>query len=101
MTEQESESCRYCPEKRKCQEVYQELGKVKGPSVVLKVIAAFAVPLAVFIASLAIFEKISAKTANTKALQTIISFLLALSVTFACILVIKVAYGYHKKHKPQ
>jgi hypothetical protein len=99
MTEQESESCRGCPEKHKCREIYQLLGKAKGPSVALKVVAAFLIPLVVFIVSLAIFEKTSAKTANTKALQTIINLLLALSVTFACILVIKVAYRHQKKHK--
>jgi hypothetical protein len=101
MPEQESESCRYCPEKHKCQEIYEELGKAKGPSVALKVVAAFLVPLVVFIGSLAVFEGISAKIANTKALQTIISLLLALSVTFVCILVIKAVYGHQRKDKLQ
>jgi uncharacterized membrane protein len=101
MTEQGSESCRSCPEKHKCQEIYEELGKAKGPSVALKAVAAFLVPLVVFIGSLAAFEKISDKITNTKALQTIISFLLALSVTFVCILVIKAAYEHQRKRKLQ
>jgi len=101
MIEQGSESCRSCPEKHKCQEIYEELGKAKGPSVALKVVAAFLVPLVVFIVSLAIFERISAKMVNAKALQTAISCLLALSVTFVCILVIKAAYEHQRKRKLQ
>jgi hypothetical protein len=97
----EQESCRYCHERHECREIYQQLGKAEGPSVVLKVVAAFLIPLVVLIVSLAIFEGISVKIVNTKALQTIISFVLALSVTFVCILVIKTVCGQRRRHKLQ
>jgi len=97
----EQESCRYCHERYECREVYRQLGSNKGPSVVLKVVAAFLVPLVVFIVSLAVFEGILAKAVNPGALQTGISALLAVSVTFVCILVIKVACGHGRKHKVQ
>ena len=58
------------------------MGKAEGHSVVLKVVTAFLVPLVVFIAALAASEKILAGIINSKELQTVLSFLLALAVTF-------------------
>ena len=81
--------CQECNQKRNCKEVYQQLGKAGGPSVIFKVVIAFLVPLVVFIAALAAFEAILANTINTKQLQTALSFLLALSMAFAVVLVIK------------
>jgi len=97
----EQEYCRHCHERHDCREVYRQLGKAEGPSVVLKVVAAFLVPLVVFIVSLAVFEGVLAKVVNPGALRTGISALLAVSVTFVCILVIKVACGQQGKHKVQ
>ena len=81
--------CQECNQKRNCKEVYQQLGNTKNPSVVFKVVIAFLVPLVVFIAALAIFKAILAGIINSKEAQTAISFLLALSVTFVAVLVIK------------
>src|SRR4030042_5975496 len=83
----ELKPCQECDQKHKCQEIYQQCGKTKGPSVVLKVAAAFLLPLLIFIASLAAFEGILARITDTKGLRIILGFLLALSVTFAAILV--------------
>ena len=95
----EQEFCRYCQERHECREVYRQLGEAEGPSVFFKVVAAFLVPLVVFIGSLAVFEVILAKVVNAGALKTGISLVLALSVTFVCTLVIKVACGQRRKHK--
>lgn len=65
------------------------MGKAGSPSVVFKVVIAFLVPLVVFIAALAIFKAILAGIINSKEAQTAFSFLLALSVTFVAVLVIK------------
>lgn len=81
--------CQNCSKKHECREVYRQLGKTEGPSVVFKVVVAFLLPLMVFIAALAVFEKILAKIVNTKPLQTALVFLLAASVTFALILIIR------------
>jgi hypothetical protein len=97
----EQESCRYCHERHECREIYRQLGKAEGPSVAFKVVAAFLVPLVVFIGSLAAFEGILAEVVNTRALQTGISLVLALLVTFVCILVIKTVCGHGRKHKLQ
>ncbi len=79
------EFCQGCEQQHSCQEVYRQLGNTKGHSVVLKVVAAFLLPIAVFIATLAVSEAILAKLQ----MQTAISFLLALSAVFVCILITK------------
>jgi len=94
--------CRDCSQADKCQDVYRKLGKAEGPSVARGVVAAFLLPLVVFIAVLAIFKGILANAGagvsqeaqngglmNAEELQTAISFLLALAVTFIFILIIK------------
>lgn len=81
----QEEFCQDCSERHNCQKVYQQLGDNTGPSVVVKVILAFLLPPVVFIASLATFEEIFAAAINTRRMQTVLSFLLALLVTFICI----------------
>jgi len=74
--------CQNCNQKHDCQEIYRQLGNAKCPSVATKAVAAFLVPLMVFIAALVVFEKILAEAINPKELRTVLSLLLALSVTF-------------------
>ena len=66
------------------------MGKAEGPSIALKVVVAFLLPMVVFIASLAVSEVILAKIIETKELRIALDFLLALSITFVCILIIRV-----------
>ena len=83
--------CEDCNQKHDCREVYQKLGNTKGPSVVLKAVVAFLLPILVFIGCLAAFEAILARTA--------LNFLLALSVTFVLILIIKAKNRQLSKNK--
>jgi len=85
----EQKFCQGCSQKHDCQETYQKLANFKGPSVALKVIVAFLLPMLVFIASLAAFERILLDVVSKKGLQTALSSLLALSVTFVCVLIIR------------
>ena len=85
----EQGSCKNCSQSKDCQNIYQQLGSVKGPSVLVKVIVAFLLPLLVFIGCLAVFEQIFSRTIETQELQTPLSFLLALSATFGVILIMK------------
>ena len=78
----EKNFCEECGQRHSCQEVYRQLGNSKSPSIVFKVVFAFLVPLVVFIAALAAFEKILAGTISGKELRTGLSFMLALAVTF-------------------
>ena len=81
--------CQDCDQKHDCQKIYEQLGNVKGPSVVFKVIVAFLLPMVVFIVSLAVFEEVLAKAVNTEELQTLLSFLISLLITFVCILIVQ------------
>lgn len=91
--------CQDCNQRHDCRDVYRQLGNTKGPSVVFKVLVAFLLPLTVFIATLAAFEKILAERIAAEELQTALSFLLALSVTSACILITKAINRQSGKNK--
>jgi len=82
--------CQDCTQKDDCQGIYEQMGESSGSSVTLNVILAFLLPLLIFIVSLAVFEEVLADTFNTGRIRTIVSFLLALLVTFACILITRV-----------
>jgi hypothetical protein len=79
--------CQSCNQKDNCQEAYRRLGSARGPSVVPKVVLAFLVPMLVFIVSLALFEKILAKAAMARHVQTAVGLAAALAATFICVLV--------------
>ena len=86
----EKEFCQDCGQRRNCGDIYRQLGRAEGPSVALKVVEAFVLPIVVFIAGLAVFEKILGGTITTKGLRTAFSALAALAVAFVCVLIIKV-----------
>ena len=90
--------CQRCDQQHSCQEVYRQLGNTKGPSIVFRVVAAFLLPIAVFIVTLAVSEAILAKLQ----MQTAISFLPALLAAFICILITKaVNKRFNKKQTHQ
>ena len=95
----EEKFCQGCHQKHRCQEVYEHLSKVEGPSVVLKVILAFLLPILVFIGSLAAFEEILAKVIHSKELQTVIGSVLALVVSSAFVFIIRVINREFVKNK--
>jgi DMSO/TMAO reductase YedYZ heme-binding membrane subunit len=86
----EQTNCHECTQQSRCKEVYEKLGNIQGPSVVFNVLAAFLLPIVVFIVCLAGFDKVLAKVTTSQELQTAAGFLLALLVTLACILMTRV-----------
>jgi len=70
--------------------VYEQLGKSEGPSVLKKVILAFLLPMVVFVASLAVFEKAFAGLISAGQGNSALSFAAALLVTFLCIIIARV-----------
>lgn len=63
------------------------MGSCSGPSVVLKVILAFLLPLIVFIVSLAVFEHVLAEAIKNGRALIAVNLILALLVTFICVLI--------------
>jgi hypothetical protein len=98
-TMDQQEICHGCTKKSGCQEVYEKMGNIQGPSVVFNVLAAFLLPIVVFIGCLAAFDKILAKVTTIKELQTAAGLLLALSVTFVCVLMTRAINKGLIKHK--
>ena len=89
----EQKFCEDYKQKHDCERIYQQLGNIQGPSVVIKVIVAFLLPLVVFIVSLAVFSQHQFLVKNWRLmeeLRTVLSFLMALLVTFVWILIIRV-----------
>jgi len=78
--------CRNCGSARDCKEIYRRLGNAKGPSVALKAAIAFLLPIAVFIAAFAVFDKIFAEAIKSTSVCTAISLLLAGLVSFVCVI---------------
>ncbi|MHC4116398.1 MAG: SoxR reducing system RseC family protein [Planctomycetota bacterium] len=70
--------------------MYEQLGNTEGPSIVTKVVLAFLLPLVVFTISLAIFERVFSGVISAGQIQSALSFISALLLTFICILLTKV-----------
>lgn len=89
-TMNQQEACKDCYQKHNCREIYNHLGNAKGPSVTLKAVTAFLLPLTVFIVTLAAFEIFSDSTSNAGHLHILLGFLLAISAALAMVISIKV-----------
>lgn len=81
--------CSSCLERPNCKKIYQQLANAKGPSVALKALGAFLVPIAVFIGSLVIFQEIFAGIINDENTLTAASFAVAAAITVIFILIVK------------
>jgi len=82
--------CQDCIQKHDCKRIYEQLGDSPGESVTIKVILAFLLPLIVFIVSLAVSDIVFAGAIKAEGLQMALSLLLALLVTFICVLITRV-----------
>lgn len=82
------DSCSGCSHKDTCRQAYEKIGKAEGPNVTPSVILAFIVPIAVFIASLAISQRLLKERFDDNTL-TVVGFFVALSVTLLVILFIR------------
>jgi hypothetical protein len=81
--------CRSCNEKQTCSEIYRKIGSARGPSFIREVLTAFLLPIAVFVASFAAFDAIWAEIIESKKIRTVLDFVMALSATFALVVIIK------------
>ena len=82
--------CSRCAQSHDCKDLYEQLGKSQGPSVVWTAITAFLLPIVVFIATLALSDHVFKQAVAGKNLRFIIGFALAGCASFAFILVVKV-----------
>ncbi len=87
MTEQDF--CRKCGQRQSCQNVYEKMSGHKGPSVLWKVVAAFLIPMVVFIAAVAISARVLMGSGVAKGTQTFLSFVIGIVAVFSWVLAIK------------
>ena len=87
--------CQDCIQEHDCKRIYEQLGDSPGKSVTLKVILAFLLPLIVFIVSLAVSDIVFTGVIKAEGLQMALSLLLALLVTFVCVLITRVMIKQH------
>ena len=83
----EEKFCQSCPQSNDCQRAYQMLGNAKGPSIAGKVLCAFVLPILVFAVSVGIFDRVLSGMGY--GFRTAVGFFLALAVTLAAILLLR------------
>ena len=81
--------CNNCDQKERCQEVFKELGNLKGPSVLPKVVQAFLLPLIFFIISLAVAENVLAERVASSLGKNLLALAAAAAVVFLYLMVLK------------
>ncbi len=77
----DKEICGKCSQRNDCRQVYQQISAYKGPSVLGKVLIAFAVPILSFVLAVAVFQYLAVKWINSRQLQVVFSLCLAVGIT--------------------
>ncbi len=85
------EICGKCSQRNGCKQVYQQIADNKGPSVLGKVMIAFAVPLLSFVLAVVVFSELTAKIMPSGRSATALSFFLSIVMTVLIVSVMQVA----------
>jgi hypothetical protein len=93
----EDKFCQNCKQNHNCRTIYQQLGSLKGSSVLLMVIFAFLIPLLVFIAALAVFQQILPDVIDKDPTRTAVSFIAAMITALAAALILRAICSRLKK----
>ena len=80
------DSCLNCSKSSGCSDVYEQLRGRTEPGI-FRMMAAFLLPIAVFIAAFVICERVFGRIINSQRLALAISVVLAVWLTFICILI--------------
>ncbi len=83
------QQCKDCSQKDRCSQVFKEFGGSKGPSVLLKVVQAFLLPLVLFIIVLAGAEKLLAERINSLLGRSLLALAAAAAIVFLYLMVLK------------
>ena len=81
--------CSECSEKHECAEIYEQLGRSKAPSVAVKVVFVFLLPILIFIVSLAIFNDLFETKFAEKKLADILSAVISVAIVFTYVFIAK------------
>jgi hypothetical protein len=86
----QNKPCDKCGQKISCREAFRRLGNVPGRSIVRNVLAAFVLPLVVFIGALVLAQQFLAVRIESDNLRTAFAVVLALGAAVACVAVARV-----------
>ncbi len=87
---QDNGHCEKCTHREGCSQVYEKLGKVKGPNVAFKVFLVFLMPIIVFIAGLVLCENYLFTGGRiAEKLAIFLSFVISLALSFGYVFLIK------------
>ena len=87
--------CNTCPQKHSCIDIYRQLGQTKSPSVILKIIVAFVIPLIVFVSALLVGDNLLGRWLQNGTGRTLLSLSFALIVSMTCVWLIKLFTRQH------
>jgi len=93
------EICGKCSQRNGCKQVYQQIADNKGPSVLGRVLIAFAVPLLSFVLAVAVFSELIAKIMPSSRSATALIFFMAIGTTVFTVSVIRVVNRLHGKDR--
>ncbi|MFH1372019.1 MAG: SoxR reducing system RseC family protein [Planctomycetota bacterium] len=84
------EPCDSCGQKASCQEVFRQLGNIRGKSVARSILAAFVLPLVVFIAALAAAQRFLTRYIDSAGLRAAVALLLAIAAAAVCVTTVRI-----------
>ncbi len=85
----DKDKCEGCQSRDTCKEIYKLVGSSKGPSVTVRVLIAFVMPLVVFIAALIISENILASKIESGTAVTVLSLIIAVITSALAVLIVR------------
>jgi hypothetical protein len=85
----EKKICQSCSQQSDCQQIYKQMGNLKGPCIALSVFLVFLLPIGAFIISLAVLQRTFAHLIQSPAVATLTSVILAAATAFLVILVVR------------
>ena len=94
----QAKTCDGCSHAHNCAAVYQRLGRADGPSVALKAVVAFVLPIGAFAVALGAFEHLLADVVTERS-RTFVAFVVALALTVGLMRVVSLLV--RRRHKPQ
>ena len=89
--------CGECAQKHDCKSIYEHLGKAQGPSIAMRVVSAFLVPLMLFIVSLAAWFETTSKLLENETLRALLGILATVAVVGLYLLILTIARSAKNK----
>ncbi len=91
------EHCSGCIWSHECKGVYEALGRAEGPSVALKAVAAFLLPIFIFIIGLVVLDKFLAQLSVSEPVRIVIGASGSAAAVFVAMLIVSRFGERHRK----